>query len=190
MMEEKVASITADAYAELDDEIGLQEIREIEERSYTIIERLREKVFAPDKRKQLKIRFSVSEAAEMVGRTAAAIRDAEKSGRLPSPELNEKGRRVGYRLEDVNRMRAEFGTQPWRGPGDEPVILAIQNFKGGVGKSTIACHTGQYLALQGYRVCVIDCDSQGSTTTMVPSLTRSVRPAIYVRNCRGSGHMV
>lgn len=36
----------------------------------------------------------------------------------------------------------------------------------GVGKSTIACHTAQYLALQGYRVCLIDCDSQASSTTM------------------------
>ncbi len=36
----------------------------------------------------------------------------------------------------------------------------------GVGKSTMVCHLAQFLALKGYRVCVIDCDSQASTTSV------------------------
>ena len=40
----------------------------------------------------------------------------------------------------------------------------VFNQKGGVGKSTTVCHLAQYFALKGYRVCVIDCDSQASTT--------------------------
>ena len=63
-------------------------------------------------------------------------------------------------------MRDVFGTRPRRGPEDTPTVLAVQNFKGGVGKSTLTCHLAQYLALKGYRVAVIDCDSQASTTTI------------------------
>ena len=63
-------------------------------------------------------------------------------------------------------MRDVFGTRPRRGPGDPPIILAVQNFKGGVGKSALTCHIAPYLALKGYRVAVIDCDSQASTTTI------------------------
>lgn len=149
------------------EEVDLDAIREIETRSYQVIERLRENVFAPDKIKSLKVRFSISQAAKMIGRTPTAIREAEKAGRLALPEKNEKGRRMGYSLEQVNAMRHEFGTLPWRDPStDEVITLAIQNFKGGVGKSTVTAHTAQYLALQGYRVCVIDCDPQGSTTSL------------------------
>lgn len=63
-------------------------------------------------------------------------------------------------------MRDVFGTRPWRSETDEPIVIAVQNFKGGVGKSTIVCHLAQYLALEGYRVCVVDCDSQASTTSI------------------------
>jgi len=155
-------------YEETDyaEEVGINEIREIEKRSYDIIEGLRSKVFAPNQQKELMIRFSISEVAEMVSRTPTAIRDAEKVGRLPKPQVDEKGRRKGYTLEEVNHMRQVFGTSPRRAETDEPVVIAVQNFKGGCGKSTTTCHLSQYFALQGYRVCVIDCDPQGSTTTI------------------------
>ncbi len=150
-------------YAE---EVGLEEIREIEKRSYDIIEGLRSKVFAPNMQKVLDVRFSISEVAGMVNRTPTAIRDAEKVGRLLKPQVDNRGRRVGYTLKEVNHMRHVFGTLPWRADTDEPVIIAVQNFKGGCGKTTTTTHLSQFFALQGYRVCVIDCDPQGSTTTI------------------------
>ena len=42
----------------------------------------------------------------------------------------------------------------------------MQNFKGGVGKSTVTTHLAHYFAVQGYRVLVVDCDSQATTTTL------------------------
>ena len=54
--------------------IGIEGIREIETASYDVIERLRGAVFAPDGKKTLDRRFTISEVAEMVGRTAATIR--------------------------------------------------------------------------------------------------------------------
>ncbi len=160
-------NLTRDSLPESASSIGVDEIRAIEEASYSVIERLREAVFAPDGHKTLERRFSISETAAMVGRSTTSIRQAEASGRLSQPQKGQKGRRRGYTLEAVNRMREVFGTRPWRDPEtDEAVVIAVQNFKGGVGKSTIAAHLAQYLGLQGYRVCVLDCDPQGSTTSL------------------------
>lgn len=138
----------------------------LNQRADDVIERLRASVFAPNREKLLELRFSVTRAADMVGRSPEAIRQAEADGRLPPPRLTDAGRREGYSLGEVNAMRDVFGTRPFRGPDDPPVILAVQNFKGGVGKSTLSCHLAQYLALRGYRVAVIDCDSQASSTTI------------------------
>ena len=75
--------------------------------------------------------FSITRTGELVGRTAAAIRDAEKEGRLPTVERTASGRRVGYSLAEINQMRTVFGTRPWRTAGDPVSIIAVQNFKGG-----------------------------------------------------------
>ena len=127
-------------------------------------------------------RFPITRAAELVGRSSAAIREAEKDGRLPSVERTASGRRVGYTLAEINQMRAVFGTQPWRTTGDSLAIIAVQNFKGGVGKSTVSVHLAQFLAIKGYRVCLIDCDSQGSSTAMfgyVPDLDIQEDETLY-----------
>jgi chromosome partitioning protein len=147
--------------------VTLNELSLLTRRAATVIERLRERVFSPNAEKRLEIRFNVRTAAEMVGRTEKAIRDAESDGRLTEPDKDtETGRRTGYTLSQVNKMREVFGTLPHRSPDDPPLVLAVQNFKGGVGKSTIVSHLAQYFALKGYRVCVIDCDSQASTTAI------------------------
>ncbi len=147
--------------------VTLTELGNLSDRASTVIERLRERIYAPGAAKSLDLRFNVRKAADMVGRSDKLIRDAEADGRLPAPEKDpDTNRRTGYSLAQVNTMREVFGTLPHRAPDDPAMVLAIQNFKGGVGKSTLACHLAQYLALKGYRVCVIDCDSQASTTSM------------------------
>src|SRR3546814_19982629 len=90
--------------------------------------------------------------------------DLESDGRRPEQPRNDFGRRENYTLEQLNQMREVFGTQPHRGPEDEPMIIPFQNFNGGVGKSTLAIHAAQYLAVRGYRVLLIAADAQASTT--------------------------
>ncbi len=136
-------------------------------------------------------RFSITRSAELVGRSAAAIREAEKDGRLPAIERTSTGRRIGYTLAEINKMREVFGTRPWRTIGDPLAVVAVQNFKGGVGKSTVSTHLAQYLAIHGYRVCLIDCDSQGSSTALfgyVPDLDIDEESTLYpfIRNAEMS----
>ncbi len=144
----------------------LDSMSALNSRAEHVIARLRASVFAPGAEKVVDHRFAIGRTADMVGRTSEAIRQAELDGRLPTPRLGANGRREGYTLEEVNHMRDVFGTRPRRSETDPPIILAVQNFKGGVGKSTLTCHIAQYLALKGYRVAIVDCDSQASSTTL------------------------
>ncbi|MCW8309087.1 AAA family ATPase [Acidiphilium sp. PA] len=150
--------------------------------SLKVMNRIRESAINQDTGKKGGPLFQISKAAQLVGRTASAIREAEKDGRLPPRERTETGRRLQYTLEDLDSMREVFGTRPWRRAEDPAAVISISNFKGGVGKSTTAIHLAQYLAIQGYRVCLIDCDSQATTTMMfgyVPDIDLGERDTLY-----------
>jgi chromosome partitioning protein len=131
-----------------------------------MIERLRRKAFLPERRKTLNMRYGIAEAAQLLGCSTNRIRMAEEDGRLPSAPASGSGRRNGYDIETLTHMREVLGASPARQPQDRPAIVAVQNFKGGVGKSTVTTHLAHYLAVKGYRVLVVDCDSQATTTTL------------------------
>ncbi|MCW6529047.1 MULTISPECIES: AAA family ATPase [Sphingomonas] len=158
------------------------QVSALAERCSSILERLRDGAQskrADDRREPL---FTISRAADLVGRSSAAIREAEKDGRLPIADRTETNRRIGYTLAQLNDMRGVFGTRPWRSPDDPCAVVAVQNFKGGVGKSTVSVHLAQYLAIRGYRVLLIDCDSQASATTLfgyVPDLDLDESETLY-----------
>jgi chromosome partitioning protein len=80
-----------------------------------------------------------------------------------------------FTLDEVLRLRAFFGQEgskakeylPWRPEGLPAKIVAVTNFKGGVGKTSTAAHLAMSAALDGYKVLVIDLDSQGSMTSIL-----------------------
>ena len=158
------------------------EVATLARRSSNILEKLRNSAQsrrADDRREPI---FPIGQAAALVQRTPAAIREAEKDGRLPEPERAPNNRRVGYTLAQLNDMRGAFGTRPWRSDDDPCAVLAVQNFKGGVGKSTLSVHLAQFLAIRGYRTLLVDCDSQASATTVfgyVPDLDLEEDETLY-----------
>ncbi len=135
-------------------------------KAMTILKRLRDSAIDPETGQKKGPTYPISKAAALVDRTSSAIREAEKDGRLPSRERTASGHRIQYSLAELDHMREVFGTRPWRAPEDTPAIISVSNFKGGVGKSTIALHLAQHFAIRGYRTLLIDCDSQASTTMM------------------------
>jgi chromosome partitioning protein len=141
-----------------------QRVGRLQERSVRLLDAMRDELLGEAEGKVLPLRFSIRHAAKMVGKSDMTIRRAEQDGTLPAPKKRESGHRVGFTLAEINHMRDVFGTRPGRAESDPPLILGVQNFKGGVGKSTIAVHTAQYLALQGYRVLLVDADPQASST--------------------------
>lgn len=157
-------------------------ISALAERCSNILEKLRDGAQSKRADERREPIFTIGKAADLVGRTPAAIREAEKDGRLPEPGRTETNRRVGYTLAQLNDMRGVFGTRPWRAADDRCAIVAVQNFKGGVGKSTISVHLAQFLAIRGYRVLLVDCDSQASATTLfgyVPDLDLQEEDTLY-----------
>ncbi|HKX36025.1 MAG TPA: AAA family ATPase, partial [Rhizorhapis sp.] len=140
------------------------QIGDLAEAGEKMIERLRRKAFLPESRKGLNVRFGIAEAAQLLGCSTNRIRMAEEDGRLPPAPPTENGLRPGYTVDELLNMRQVLGASPERAPLDIPAIIAVQNFKGGVGKSTVTTHLAHYFAVQGYRVLVVDCDSQATTT--------------------------
>jgi chromosome partitioning protein len=142
------------------------QIADIYERANETLERAFALLGEFEKR-ELKLSFSIKAAEDMTGRSGMTIRRAEEEGSLPKAARHPSGKRSGYSLEEINRMRRLFGTAPRRGDNEEPIILGVQNFKGGVAKTTVAVHAAQYFALQGFRVLLIDADPQASATSMM-----------------------
>lgn len=79
-----------------------------------------------------------------------------------------------FSLDEVLRLRAHFGAEgskakeylPYRPKGLPAKIVAVANFKGGVGKTSTCAHLAMSAALDGYRVLTIDLDSQGSLSSI------------------------
>jgi len=136
------------------------------DRFRSVLVSLRHTAFSPTFVKSLDRRWRVGEVADQVGRTSQYIRTKEKSGDLPPPPIDKRGRRIGYDLDSINRIRDFAGARPCRGSEDEPAVVAFSSFKGGCGKSTLSVHFAQYLALRGYHVLFIDVDPQASATTL------------------------
>jgi chromosome partitioning protein len=146
---------------------ALDKLDDILASSENFLQRMHERGNDPHQHKRLNRLFSPSEAAEMVGRDRTTLARAEGELGLESLQRNPtNNRRVGYTLEQVQAFRAHFGTLPERADSDPPITIACQNFKGGVGKSTTCVNFAHYLALKGYRVLVVDTDSQATTTSM------------------------
>lgn len=93
---------------------------------------------------------------------------------LPQGRSETEGGAKWFTLDEVLRLRAHFAAQgskgrnyrPWRPEGLPAKMVAVANFKGGVGKTSTAAHLAMSAALDGYRVLVIDLDSQGSMTSI------------------------
>jgi chromosome partitioning protein len=93
---------------------------------------------------------------------------------LPQGQSETTGGAKWFTLDEVLRLRAHFGSQgskakeyqPYRPEGLPAKIVAVANFKGGVGKTSTAAHLAMSAALDGYKVLVIDLDSQASMTSI------------------------
>ena len=93
---------------------------------------------------------------------------------LPQGLSETEGGAKWFTLDEVLRLRAHFAAEgsksksylPYRPKGQPAKMVAVANFKGGVGKTSTAAHLAMSAALDGYKVLVVDLDSQGSMTSI------------------------
>jgi chromosome partitioning protein len=93
---------------------------------------------------------------------------------LPQGLTETDGGAKWFTLDEVLRLRAHFASEgaksrdylPYRPKGLPAKIVAVANFKGGVGKTSTGAHLAMSAALDGYKVLVVDLDSQGSMTSI------------------------
>ena len=143
----------------------LEDLDSLVARADMALDNIKDQVFAPTGKKQFNKTYKISEAADLIYRHKSGIRKAENEGLIEScREAGSKYR--GFTLEQLNAARSYFGSEPRLGSNEEAEVIAVQNFKGGVAKTTISVHLAQWLAIRGFRVLIIDLDSQASTTTM------------------------
>jgi len=130
-----------------------------------------ELVHEPEVTKRLRL-FPTTEAAAWIGISDVHLRNLLKTEGFPAGVQIGGSNRKALSLADLLAVRtklwqdtrdAKYATG--RRPGEAPAVLAIANFKGGVAKTTTTVHLAQYLVLKGYRVLLIDLDSQASCTT-------------------------
>jgi len=106
--------------------------------------------------------------------TAHFRRVLKQNPDLPQGQSETEGGAKWFTLDEVLRLRAHFGSQgskakeyqPYRPDGLPAKMVAVANFKGGVGKTSTAAHLAMSAALDGYKVLVIDLDSQASMTSI------------------------
>ncbi|HMR51760.1 MAG TPA: AAA family ATPase [Amaricoccus sp.] len=169
-------NITPDAaLAELDPAVGTADFAEIAARLARGRDDLLSRGHAEDGRKTLR-RFSTWEITKYLIPVAPAYfrRVLRANPALPQGLSETEGGAKWFTLDEVLRLRAHFAAggsrakeyRPWRPAGLPAKIAVIANFKGGVGKTSTAAHLAMSAALDGYRVLVIDLDSQGSMTSI------------------------
>ncbi|NBC95279.1 MAG: AAA family ATPase, partial [Deinococcus-Thermus bacterium] len=122
-------------------------------------------------RKRLR-QFSLGEVSRwLLAMEPAALRTALDAD--PTlPQGMREGAQRRFTLEEAVTLRdrltvATADAPRLRRPADVAgKILAVANFKGGVGKTSTAAHLAMAAALEGLRVLVVDVDSQGSLTSI------------------------
>jgi chromosome partitioning protein len=95
-----------------------------------------------------KVRYTAKRLAEIVGATPKQV-----EGLL--------GKRDGFTPDDLHAVRQKLKRAPEPFP---PRVQLFLNFKGGTGKTSLSSSYAYRLAERGYRVLVLDLDSQGHAT--------------------------
>jgi chromosome partitioning protein len=128
----------------------------------------------PDQHKKLRL-IPTPEAARLLRISESHLRGLVRQDGFPQGTIVGGNNRRAFTLGEVNEIRRllfastrdrryRIGRDPER--GEKLAVVTVANFKGGAAKTTHSVHLAQYLALQGYRVLLIDLDSQASATSM------------------------
>ncbi|WP_019142565.1 AAA family ATPase [Noviherbaspirillum massiliense] len=145
--------------------IQISDIVEQAERATQMVNQIRSRMLAPNAAKSTPL-FTLTQLASLCGIDKGQVSYRISKGDLPAGQLNEKGSRREFTLEEARIWVQHYRAEHLRPEGARAITISIGNFKGGVSKTTTAMVLAQGLSLRGHKVLVIDADPQGSLTTL------------------------
>jgi len=145
--------------------VDIADIGQQAERAKKILAKVRKAMLAPGLAKSAPA-FSAAQLGSIVDLDTRQVDYRAKKGGLPPGKMNASGTRREFSLAEVRQWARELRAPRMRPANAEALTVAVANFKGGVAKTTTAITLAQGLSLRGHRVLVVDCDPQGSLTTL------------------------
>lgn len=164
--------------------LGTAGIRRLADAAAAGREALARQGHAPEGRKRLR-RFPLAEVArQMAGIEPMALVEALRARPDLPQGTAEAGGQRSFAFAEALALGRHFAREtappappappaPGSGPAfaretakETAKVVAVANFKGGVGKTSLAAHLAQAAALEGRRVLAVDLDSQGSLTSL------------------------
>lgn len=145
--------------------IDMARITALADRASNMVEAVREKLLQPEVRKVAPT-YSAAQLATLCGVDKPHINYRVTKGDLPAGRLTPSGGKREFPLNEARQWTREYRQSRMRPAGARAVTIAVGNFKGGVSKTTSTMVLAQGLSLRGHRVLAIDCDPQGSLTTL------------------------
>lgn len=134
---------------------------------------LRNYVTSPDTKKKPRT-WGPIDAAQMIGVSNPTFR------KLLSKHPNLEGviteKTAAFRtsnkftLKAINTLRDAANTRYRRPKGSTPLVIAVSNLKGGVGKTQTAVDLGKKIAIEGLKALLLDFDAQGTATLISSGL--------------------
>ena len=150
-----------------------------------MLRRLRNIVTRPGERKPPRA-WQTTDATKLVGVSPPTFRKIlDKNPDLPGviSVTTSNGRTIKkYTLEAINVLRDISGTRYIRPTNTQPLVIAVSNLKGGVGKTETSVDLGKKCAIDGLKTLLIDLDAQGTATLIssgkIPDLEISYNETI------------
>ncbi len=143
--------------------VTLDEISAVADRVKGVVEQVRVAMLPPFARKSAPS-FSSTQLAAICGLDKGKLDYQIKKEVLPQGTVTDGRRR--FTLAEARAWARSLRASKLRPEGCEAVTISVGNFKGGVSKTTTAVTLAQGLSLRGHNVLVVDCDPQGSLTTL------------------------
>jgi chromosome partitioning protein len=133
-----------------------------------------EESFPPDAHKTLR-KFAMREAADFLRINQNTFRHyvSTLSDKIPTGELDKSNRRY-FTLEEIHHIqevlfregKIEAKDYPRRTSIESCQVITCFNLKGGSAKTSTVVNMSQLMAARGYRVLLVELDSQASLTNM------------------------
>ena len=108
-------------------------------------------------------KYTISEFASLLGVSKAVLYKWEREGKIEKAKREKRGKTMYrfYTTEDLRDIRTALNLPT---PTNRRRKQLFLNFKGGTGKSVISANYGYKLALNGFKVLMVDLDPQGHLT--------------------------